>query len=197
MENTPSPRSPAATTETARTDSVTAVSAVSAPTRRMSELSRRTLLQSLGIGAMALVFLPTMETGMARAQGPVTGSPIFTNRLQLPFWGDAASWNEEECYATIQAGRRMFPKTRQNADIDRDGRDELTGRGITGILSNNFDPETGQWIQLPFGPQWSNDTGWTGEQFYRTIQLADIDGDGHAELLARSIAGMRPVKYVV
>ncbi|MBV9579430.1 MAG: VCBS repeat-containing protein, partial [Chloroflexi bacterium] len=40
-------------------------------------------------------------------------------------------------------------------------------------------------------PTWSNATGWNQPQQYKTIQLADIDGDHQAELIGRSADGIQ------
>ena len=39
-------------------------------------------------------------------------------------------------------------------------------------------------------PAWSDAAGWDDPSRYRTIQLADIDGDRKAELMARGPSGM-------
>ena len=39
-------------------------------------------------------------------------------------------------------------------------------------------------------PTWSDDAGWSEASWYSTIQLADIDGDGRSEMLARTRDGM-------
>jgi hypothetical protein len=51
------------------------------------------------------------------------------------------------------------------------------------------------WTELARGPGWSDAGGWDHPQYYATIQLADIDGDGHAELLARSASSMLAYGY--
>ncbi|MGH7283512.1 MAG: FG-GAP repeat domain-containing protein, partial [Polyangiaceae bacterium] len=40
------------------------------------------------------------------------------------------------------------------------------------------------------GPKWSDDNGWAAPQFFTTIQFADIDGNGKADLCARAAAGV-------
>src|SRR5262249_24092303 len=61
---------------------------------------------------------------------------------------------------------------------------------------------SGQWVQLPDGPVWSDQPingaggGWDQPQYYETIQCADIDGDGQAELLARDASGIEVWKFV-
>src|SRR5690606_20600205 len=36
------------------------------------------------------------------------------------------------------------------------------------------------------GPEWSNDAGWAGMQYWSTIRLADVDGDGRDDICGRS-----------
>jgi hypothetical protein len=40
-------------------------------------------------------------------------------------------------------------------------------------------------LALPPTPAWGDIGGWDQPQYYATIQLADIDGDGRAELIGR------------
>src|SRR5262249_59801812 len=128
--------------------------------------------------------------------------------LQLPFWNDF-SWSQPEYYETIQAGLRRQPKTgrstrppiRPNADVNNDQQDELFARGPRGILVNVFDPAMGQWLpmivpQFDGKPIFSDAEGWNQPQYYQTIQTADIDGDGQAELLARDASGIEVWKFV-
>ena len=44
-------------------------------------------------------------------------------------------------------------------------------------------------------PQLGHDGDWDKTRFYSTIQTADIDGDGAAELLARASAGIETYKW--
>jgi hypothetical protein len=183
-----------------------------------TELSRRELLRRAGYGAAALLALgvaPAEARAARQLQRLLPGvhavSPAAASLLvqalgdssqpvlQLPFWGDGANWDQPQYYETIQAGRRTFPnhpKTVQSADVDGDGQDELLARGPGGMLVNRFDPDTGQWLTLPGKtPDLSDANGWNNPQYYRTIQTADIDGDGSAELLGRSSDGMHTWKY--
>jgi hypothetical protein len=120
--------------------------------------------------------------------------------LQLPLWGDGANWDWPEYYETIQAARHPICRTIQYADIDGDGQEELLIRAPRGILANHFDAPfnpsgTGQWLQMPVGPALTDAAGWNQPQYYHTIQCADIDGDGRAELLARAAVGMLAWKF--
>jgi len=94
-----------------------------------------------------------------------------------PVWSDANGWDAPATYSTIQTG-----------NIDGDGRDELLARSVSGIEVWAFD--RGEWQRLPNGPSLSDAAGWDAAQYYSTIQTADIDGDGRAELLARSAIGI-------
>ena len=58
------------------------------------------------------------------------------------------------------------------------------------------DEGSGHWEPLPDGPAWSDAEGWNQPQYYTTIQTADIDGDGNAELIARAAAGITGFKYI-
>lgn len=46
-------------------------------------------------------------------------------------------------------------------------------------------------------PNWGDAGGWTNASHYSTIQLADVDGDGKAELLGRSPAGIATFTFDV
>jgi hypothetical protein len=93
---------------------------------------------------------------------------------------DAENWNHPPYYSTIRY-----------ADIDGDGRAELLVRGTAGIRAYKFDPVTRTWSRLPDGPPLSDASGWGNPQFYSTIQCADVDGDGRAELIARGAGGIQ------
>ena len=101
-----------------------------------------------------------------------------------PALSDADNWNQRQYYSTIQC-----------ADIDGDGQDELLARSSSGISVWKYNNDTSRWVSLPDGPRLSDDDGWFNVQYYSTIQCADIDGDGQAELLGRSGAGIRAWKY--
>lgn len=166
---------------------------LSAPT---VALSRRAFMHGVGGVTLSLVLSLHDANAVTLSQNAPTQHLVGAGRpalgssaakgdlLQIPFWADAATWNRPEYYETIQAGRRPFNKTVQSADIDGDGCDELLVRGLRGIFANRFDPNTGQWIQLPNGPAWDDAGGWNRAQYRQSMQTADIDGDGQAELLS-------------
>jgi RHS repeat-associated protein len=87
-----------------------------------------------------------------------------------------------------------YYETIQWPDINGDGRQDMCwrhGAGIYCVLSTG----TGFSSRIIAGyPGWSNDTGWTDVANYSTIRFVDFDGDGKADVLGRSDAGMRVVK---
>ena len=90
-----------------------------------------------------------------------------------------------------------YYKTIQCADIDGDGIAELILRNKFGVLIYKY-IETGnsrRWKILPDDwplsiSQFSNENGWDKSCYYETIQCADINGDGRAELVPRSKDGI-------
>lgn len=99
-----------------------------------------------------------------------------------PPLSDANNWNQAQYYQTIQF-----------ADIDGDNIAELIARDGDGIIVWKY--KNGAWAQLPDGPAWSDAQKWNLPQYYQTIQCVDLDNDGHAELVARSGAGIVVWKY--
>ena len=101
-----------------------------------------------------------------------------------PGWDDANGWNRPEYYSTIQC-----------ADLDSDGQAELLARASWGITAWKYDKEARRWGQLPNGPRWDDANGWNRPEYYSTIQCADIEGYGGAELLGRSAGGLESWDY--
>jgi MYXO-CTERM domain-containing protein len=93
--------------------------------------------------------------------------------VQGPAWSDANGWGDPKFYSTIQF-----------ADINGDGKADLCGRGGDGIHCQLSDG-SGFPTHIA-GPAWSDANGWGDPKFYSTIQLADINGDGKADLCGRA-----------
>src|SRR5262245_55707402 len=157
-----------------------------APAAALGRLDRRRVLAlTAAAGAAALA-----GDGVAVAQAPPrpgrrlgAGAAFDPTQValpqQFPGWSDGTGWELPEHFLTIGLG-----------DVDGDGRAELIGRSKDGIETWRFD-ETNLWTKL--GPtlcDLSDTAGWDQPQYYATIQLADIDGDGRPELLARGVAGL-------
>jgi hypothetical protein len=91
-------------------------------------------------------------------------------------FNDNAGWTEPRFYSTIQF-----------ADLNLDGKLDICGRGYTGIFcalstGTSFGPAT-QWSSA-FGG------GWDDPEFYSTIRLADVTGDGRADVCGRGYSGI-------
>lgn len=109
-----------------------------------------------------------------------SAGPVFT----LPQWTDGSGWSSAEYYETIQL-----------ADVDGDGTDELLGRGAFGMIIQSWDATNGLWTSVSESGPFSDDAGWTNAGYYTTIQAADIDGDGAAELIGRSSVGIDTYRW--
>lgn len=103
----------------------------------------------------------------------------FSAAIEGPAWSDDSGWGDHDNYSTIRF-----------ADIDADGDADVCGRANAGIRCH---PWTGQGFatEALVGPELSDDTGWTNIRFHSTIRLADVDGDGAADLCARASDGLR------
>jgi hypothetical protein len=97
----------------------------------------------------------------------------------VPDFGDVEGWGQPQYYETIQT-----------ADLDGDGRAEVLGRGVGGILAYAFDPATG-WSALPsLSADFTDAGGWNRPEYYSTLRTGDIDGDGRDEAVGRGTAGI-------
>lgn len=101
----------------------------------------------------------------------------FGSAVTGPAWSDASGWNKLQYGSTIQFG-----------DINGDGKDDICGRAIAGVLCH-LSTGTG------FGPSflaapWSDASGWNDPSNYQTIRLADINGDGKKDLCGRANTGI-------
>lgn len=91
-----------------------------------------------------------------------------------------------------------YRDTIQADDVDGDGDAELLGRGELGMLTAALEPDTstpvdGDYVWQSQGngaSPFPNSQGWDQPQYYDTIQTADLDGDGDAELLGRAQGGL-------
>ncbi|BDZ55588.1 hypothetical protein GCM10025870_26610 [Agromyces marinus] len=154
---------------------------------------------ALSAGALPGLIDRSSASALASVASPVRAYAEPTlgggSGLALPMLSDGLNLDQPQYYETIQAGRRVFCKTRQNADIDGDGQDELIYRNPAGISAFRFDADTGQWLALPPSTAFGDEAGWDEAWYYPTIQTADLDGDGRAELIGWGPKGVEVHRY--
>ncbi len=102
---------------------------------------------------------------------PSTGKGFSEPRL-LSALSDAAGFDDVNRYGTLRLG-----------DIDGDGRVDVCARSAEGMSCWRSN-ESG-FTERVLGPAWSDAAGFSSWQRWSTIRLADIDGDGRADLCAR------------
>lgn len=102
----------------------------------------------------------------------------FSKIVSGPAWTNALGWSDPSNYRTVRF-----------VDINGDGKADVCGRANKGIVchlanGNGFDATEWQ------GPGLSDAGGWNKEQYYATIQFADVNGDGMADVCARAANGV-------
>jgi N-acetylmuramoyl-L-alanine amidase-like protein/VCBS repeat protein len=102
----------------------------------------------------------------------------FGAAIQGPALSNDNGWDDHQNYSTIRFG-----------DIDGDGDQDLCARG-------NSELRCWKWTGTHFGAALDLDvlldaSGWDKDNQYRTIHLADLNGDGKADLCARANTGLR------
>jgi MYXO-CTERM domain-containing protein len=110
---------------------------------------------------------------------PSTGSG-FGAAVVGPKLSDASGWDAPSCYGTLRMG-----------DVNGDGKADLCGRCKAGV-SCWLSTGTGFGNAIA-GPAWSDASGWASLRFFGTLRLADVNGDGKADLCARSASDYRCV----
>ncbi len=122
-----------------------------------------------------------MDDLCARAAGfvvcyPSTGAG-FGDAVAGPQLGNDLGWADYSNYSTF----RM-------ADVTGDGREDICARGDLGIFCW---PSTDAGFGEAFaGPELSDALGWNDPTNYRTIRMADVDGNGMADICARGDLGI-------
>jgi hypothetical protein len=102
----------------------------------------------------------------------------FPTRVTGPGWSDASGWGEERYFSTIQL-----------ADVNGDGKADVCGRASDRVhcyLSDGMG-----FASHVTGPAWSNANGWGEAKYFSTLQFADVDGDGKADVCGRAGDGVQ------
>ncbi|MBI5499045.1 MAG: VCBS repeat-containing protein [Deltaproteobacteria bacterium] len=102
----------------------------------------------------------------------------FGEVLGGPALADEVGWDAAGSFGTIRL-----------IDVNGDGRDDACGRGPDGF---SCWPSTGRGFGAPSPlADLSDAAGWGGAAYWGTIRMADVDGDGGADLCARAPEGVR------
>ncbi|HPB98725.1 MAG TPA: FG-GAP-like repeat-containing protein, partial [Polyangiaceae bacterium] len=101
----------------------------------------------------------------------------FGDAVQVAALADDNGWNDPTNYLTLRTG-----------DVTGDGAQDLCLRANAKMLCYAWDGEKFASIE---GPAWSDEDGWNKAQYFNTIQLADMNGDGKADLCGRHELGWR------
>ncbi len=102
----------------------------------------------------------------------------FSAGFRIDELSNDAGWNDETNFSTLRLG-----------DINGDGLADVCARGNARVLCW---PSTGDAFGARIdGPALSDASGWNKPEYFTTLRLADIDGDGRDDLCARAAAGFR------
>ncbi|MCB9620639.1 MAG: VCBS repeat-containing protein, partial [Sandaracinus sp.] len=100
----------------------------------------------------------------------------FEEGPRIPDLADTRGFAAVEHYGTLRMG-----------DLDGDGRDDVCARDAEGVLCWR---STGRaFTRVILGPRWSDADGFDRLAIWSTLRLADVDGDGRADLCARTPSG--------
>jgi hypothetical protein len=143
---------------------------------RLGAESRQDLIGRDSVGLWVERF--DTATGQWRLLGSADGGVA----LPMPA---SEGWDRPSQYATIQT-----------ADLDGDGQYELLARAADGVHVYRWHPGTGMFTDISHAPRLLSDAaGGNHASVYETIQTADLLGDGHAELVARTPHGIEYARW--
>lgn len=109
----------------------------------------------------------------------VTGRPFADNDPT------GTDWSQPQYYLSIQL-----------ADLDKDGRAELVGRGRQGIEVYRWDAAGQRWQRVTSSGPLPDGTGFEQERYNYFLSLVDLDKDGAAELLVRGETGVQVYRWM-
>ncbi|HNS99121.1 MAG TPA: VCBS repeat-containing protein [Polyangiaceae bacterium] len=101
----------------------------------------------------------------------------FGEAIEVASLSDDSGWNDPSNFLTLRTG-----------DIDGNGTQDLCVRANAKIHCYLWN---GNGFDAIEGPDWSDADGWNEKKYYHSIQLADMNGDGRADLCGRHVTGWR------
>lgn len=102
----------------------------------------------------------------------------FARRIDGPRWSNEAGFDTASHYGTLRMG-----------DINGDGRSDVCARTSAGMSCALADPDSFG-AEIP-GPLWSNESGFAKVEYWSTLMMADISGDGKDDLCIRTSTDYR------
>jgi uncharacterized repeat protein (TIGR01451 family) len=136
-------------------------------------------------GLSAYKYRSASWTKISRFYKPFSDNPSGGPDCPFTFPGNTCFGAGPAYYGTIQF-----------ADVDGNGRDELLGRASDGLRMLRYRGDTPDaWGRLATLSDLSDANGYTAQQYWETLQFADINGDGRAEALARDKNGLNAWSY--
>ncbi len=109
---------------------------------------------------------------------------VLKHHASGPAWADRCGWDQKCYWSTIQMG---VSEGYQGSDYVL-----LFGRGGQGVMAHAFNPETNNWLPLPFHVPLSDGTGWNAEPHFSTIQVHSlrVKHQNHIFVFARGRRGI-------
>jgi hypothetical protein len=108
-----------------------------------------------------------------------SAAQAWTLLAQGPAWTEAATgptdWYNPQYYTTFHLA---------NLIGDADSGAEIVARGANGLVVAQWNAQSQTWVPQPSGaaPPLPDNQGWYLPQFYETMQIGDLDGDGTDEV---------------
>lgn len=107
-----------------------------------------------------------------------TGSAFGAATTWTTTFADADGWDQAQYYSTIQF-----------VDLDKDGREDVCGRGSDGMYCAYSNGSSFEGLHK-YSVSPKNADAWNLPQYHRTLQFANIDSDSAPELCGRGVSGM-------
>ncbi len=132
-------------------------------TMRIADINGDGRMDVCGLGESGFICVPSLEDGFGAA---IAGPAMDSEEV----------WSLQDHYATIRMG-----------DVNADGMDDVCARGDTRMYC--WLSEGDGFSDSISGPAMRDEDGWDLEHHWSTIKLADVNGDGRADICGRGSDG--------